>query len=1186
VAPGLAGPGVHGLGAPGAAIAAPARVSARKRFGNLRACGKVPRTPTMTTPLITYLQEVGATRATGANTPETSFYPAVKQLLDAIGRGLTPKVLCVMNLRNQGAGLPDGGLFTIDQFERQATAHDVEVAFGTLKPSRGAIEVKPPTDDLGVLSRSKQATGYGGAYRHVLLTNLREFALVEYGDGGATVIERFSLATSDREFWSICSSPSSAKKDEEHFVEFLHRVLRTPAPLTEPEDLAWFLASYAREALAAIEHAPIPGLTDVAAHLEAALGVGFGFGVETESPLSSQADRAKAQHFFRSILVQTLFYGVFSAWVLWCQGGPSRDERFSWRETAGRLHLTLLNVLFHEMTRPTQVFTQLLRSRLGLAEATLNRVDRVAFFKRFRQHEAVQYFYEPFLEAFDPELRKEMGVWYTPDEVVQYIVERVDRALREDLGFHAGLADPNVLVLDPCCGTGGFLIAVLDRIRRTLVEQGEDNLVSAQVLEAACNRIYGFEILPAPFVVAHLQVSLYLERVGAQMPANSRVGIYLTNALTGWSPKAGKNVKLWEGLKEERDHADRVKRKSKILVVLGNPPYNAFAGVQPQDEDDSVDVYKEGLGSKWHIRKFNLDDLYVRFLRLAERKIVEQLRRGVVCYISNASYASDKSFVVLREKFLRGFDTITIDNCNGDSRETGKLTPTGTPDPSIFSTPRNREGIRVGTAIGLFVLTGKRRKATAMGVVKWRDFWGESKRKDLLASLDEASSGYSDVVIGADTFWSFKPQNGTGAYRTWPRVVELCEHEPISGLAEKRKGGLFAMDRESLAVRLAHYFDRELTWAQAQPLLGELANDAADYLARRTRAALLKAGEKFSEEAIRRYALLPLDNRWCYWTDTRPLWNRARPDLATQVWPGNRALLSRTAGRRPNEGWPTYATTALSDHHFLDPNVVAMPFRWRSTILGKTTVTANLSERARAYMRQVGIADADANEKVATLIWYHALAVCYSREWLAENGDAIHADFPRVPMPGRRDVLEHSAALGRQVADLLDPDVSVPGVTTGKLRDDLRPLDSLKHRSGRQLDPARGDLAVAARWGALQQGTIVMPGPGRVTDAADVDLRAQMLGPRAFDVWLNQDVCVHAVPEAVWEFTVGGYQVIKKWLSYREKAVLGRDLTLDEARYLSVMVRRIAAVLLLGEELDAAYREARDSHVWTRSPAT
>ena len=164
----------------------------------------------------------------------------------------------------------------------------------------------------------------------------------------------------------------------------------------------------------------------------------------------------------------------------------------------------------------------------------LDRVDRAAFFKRFQQHEAVQYFYEPFLLAFDPQVRKDLGVWYTPDEVIRYIVERVDQSLRVDLGIAAGLADPDVFILDPCCGTGAFLVAVLERIHKTLTEQGEGSLAGATLVEAATKRIFGFEILPAPYVIAHLQVSLYLDSVGVRLAPEQRAAVYLTNALIGW----------------------------------------------------------------------------------------------------------------------------------------------------------------------------------------------------------------------------------------------------------------------------------------------------------------------------------------------------------------------------------------------------------------------------------------------------------------------------------------------------------------------------------------------------------------------------------------------------------------------------------------------------------------------------
>jgi predicted helicase len=187
------------------------------------------------------------------------------------------------------------------------------------------------------------------------------------------------------------------------------------------------------------------------------------------------------------------------------------------------------------------------------------------------------------------------------------------------------------------------------------------------------------------------------------------VGVYLTNALTGWEPMDPEKEKAFQAmltgfpeLLDERAYAAGVKRDKPILVILGNPPYNAFAGVSPAEEAGLVEVYKEKLNASvekggWGIRKFNLDDLYVRFFRLAERCIAEQTGKGVVCYISNFSYLSGPSYVVMRQRFLSEFDKLWFDCMNGDSRETGKLTPEGKPDPSVFSTEYNREGIKLGT---------------------------------------------------------------------------------------------------------------------------------------------------------------------------------------------------------------------------------------------------------------------------------------------------------------------------------------------------------------------------------------------------------------------------------------------------------------------------------------------------------
>jgi predicted helicase len=230
-----------------------------------------------------------------------------------------------------------------------------------------------------------------------------------------------------------------------------------------------------------------------------------------------------------------------------------------------------VKTLFHQLASPSQLQPLRLVEVLDWTEATLNRVNAGVFIEKFNDADAVQYFYEPFLEAFDPLVRKELGVWYTPTEVITYMVARVDRTLREELGLADGLASENVFVLDPCCGTGGYLAAVLKRIDVSLTESGLGALRAQMVKKAATTRIFGFEILSAPFVVAHLKVGLVLKSLGATLQEHERAGIYLTNALTGWEPVASKPLPFPE-LEEERKKADDVKQNAPILVIIGNPP--------------------------------------------------------------------------------------------------------------------------------------------------------------------------------------------------------------------------------------------------------------------------------------------------------------------------------------------------------------------------------------------------------------------------------------------------------------------------------------------------------------------------------------------------------------------------------------------------------------------------------------
>ncbi|MGH7784058.1 MAG: N-6 DNA methylase, partial [Candidatus Binatia bacterium] len=400
-------------------------------------------------------------------------------------------------------------------------------------------------------------------------------------------------------------------------------------------------------------------------------------------------------HFFKSTLIQTLFYGVFSAWVVHSKQGTSQ---FDWKAAGYTLTVPMVKALFEQIATPSKLGALGLMPVLDRTADALNRVVKSEFFKTFDTGAAVQHFYEPFLQAYDPVLRKKLGVWYTPPEIVTYMVERVDRVLRTELNKPNGLADKDVFILDPCCGTGAYVVAVLRKIEETLRAQGADALLADDIKQAAMHRVLGFELLSAPFVTAHWRVGNYLSEIGAPFDAKhgERAGIYLTNALTGWKPptKPKADLPLFPELGEERDAAEHVKRDVPILVILGNPPYDGFAGTSPAEEEGLVDPYKEGLISKWGIKKFNLDDLYVRFFRLAERRINE-LGRGIIAYISNYSYVSEPSYVVMREKLLQTFDKFWIENMHGD-RNKSEYAPDGRTSETVFAMRGFSAGIRQG----------------------------------------------------------------------------------------------------------------------------------------------------------------------------------------------------------------------------------------------------------------------------------------------------------------------------------------------------------------------------------------------------------------------------------------------------------------------------------------------------------
>lgn len=1138
----------------------------------------------MRDPVEAYFTQLRDIHASGAGVAETTYYGPLATLLTDLGTKLKPKVTAIINLRNTGAGIPDGGLFTAQQLKGWDPG--VNSLQGQL-PARGAIEVKGTSDDAFQVAASEQVKRYVERYGLVLVTNLRDFVLVGRSADGSGIreLESCRLATSETAFWAHIATPHKFAEDaREGLTEFLRRVLLHNAPLSDPKDVAWFLASYARTARVRLESRhELPALEQLRGQLEESLGLKF--------------EGEKGDHFFRSTLVQTLFYGMFASWVLWARDKDRAAvidwrDRFQWETASQTLHVPMVAELFYQFSNPGRLRDLHIDEVLEWAEEVLWRIDRISFFERFQEEHAVQYFYEPFLEAFDPQLRKELGVWYTPDEVVKYMVARVDWALREELGIADGLADPSVVVLDPCCGTGAYLVEVLRKIDATLQAKGADALTRQDVKRAAMERVIGFEIMPAPFVVAHLQMGILLAELGVPLKdADERAAVYLTNALTGWggggvvSPPKDKRVHpeqmhstlLFPEFAEERDAADRVKREEKILVVIGNPPYNGLAGLAVDEERELTDAYRTTECAPKPVGQ-GLNDLFTRFFRAAERRIVERAGRGVICLITNNAWLDSLSFTGMRERYLARFDVMFLDNLNGDKYQTGKLTPDGRPDPSVFSTAVNREGIQVGTAIATLVCRGA---APETNRVWHRDVWGVHKREQLLA---EAASGSEPSYVSLDPPMAlglpFVPVSIADGYLDWPLLTDVFASS-FSGVQAKRDDFVVAFDKTELEERLARYFDSSVSDEEIARQYPRAMEATQRFDAVASRHLLLARGGPLTDNIVR-YEYRPFDVRWLYWEPETRLLGEKAAAYFSQTHPDNPFLF--TTGRtRKLQAEPALMIARPSDLNLMDSGARGFPLYLGYSRVGMLpdSLTPNLSAATQRYLAATGC-DSPA-------VAYHVLAVSHSAQYRQENIGGLRHDWPRIPMPADGTRLERSAALGRAAALLLDAE-GTPTITLPS------GLGLLSNALNSPLDPTT-DLSLTARWGIAGKGGITMPSTGKLSERqyTAVELAAigehaqslgmsrdqavQLLGETCLDVYLNDVAYWRCVPARVWLYTIGGYQVIKKWLSYRERALLGRDLKPEEARYVTEMVRRIAALVLMQPELDANYERVK-ADVW------
>jgi predicted helicase len=485
------------------------------------------------------------------------------------------------------------------------------------------------------------------------------------------------------------------------------------------------------------------------------------------------------------------------------------------------------------------------------------------------QEDPVIHFYELFLKEYDAKKRVQRGVFYTPRPVVSYIVRSVDEVLRSEFGLDDGLADTTswgemakrhkdlkipegvlanqafVQILDPATGTGTFLVEVIDIIYKTMAakwiaqghgEQRIRTLWNEYVPKNLLPRLHGYELLMAPYAIAHLKIGLKLYETGYRFGSDERARIYLTNTL---EPASGKQLSLsfLPALAYEVQAVNEIKQSQRFTLVIGNPPYSNFGQLNKIPSISKLlEDYKRGLNEK----KINLDDDFIKFVRWSQH-IIECSGAGLIGMITNNVYYDRITHRRMRHSILESFCSAWVLNLHGSTKRSEK-SPDGSPDENVFD-------IMVG--VGITIKSFKKTSEVHSG-----DLWGSSIAKYEKLQRGSVRSFHWALVHPAAPYYFFAPQNPSGR-------LEYEEFTPLpdvfdvfgNGIGTDRDELFYDIDREVLADRMRRFFSSHGLTKQFAQKYG--VHDSSSYPLLTRRAAL-----KFSETNLRRCLYRPFDRRW------------------------------------------------------------------------------------------------------------------------------------------------------------------------------------------------------------------------------------------------------------------------------------------------------------------------------------
>ena len=714
------------------------------------------------------------------------------------------------------------------------------------------------------------------------------------------------------------------------------------------------------------------------------------------------------------------------------------------------------------------------------------------------------------MAEYDPGERERRGVYYTPEPVVSHIVRSLNELLKEKFDRNDGLASEGVTLLDPGAGTMTFIAKACQvAVREFEAKYGSGN-TQGFIQQHILKNYFAFELMMAPYAVGHLKMSFFLEELGYKLSDEDRFKFYLTNTLEMENLEQTE-IPGMASLAQESRLAGEVKKHQPILVILGNPPYSGHSSNKGKEISELIDDYKivdgKPLGEKnpkW------LQDDYVKFIRFAQWKI-DQVGHGVIGLITNHSYLDNPTFRGMRQSLMNTFDEIYILDLHGNSLKKEK-SPDGSKDENVFD-------IRAGVAI-VFLIRCKEKKP---GKVFHSELWGVRKKKyDWLSANQFKTTKWKEIKSQSEQYM-FVPRDEKTLkqYNRYLKVTDIFPKNSV-GIVTSRDKFVLDFDKEALKQRIRIFRDSKMPDEMVREALNLKDNHDWKMPEKRKKVQADKEWEKKIVKCLYR----PFDKRWVIYHPD--IIERGREEIMRHMMEENLGLI---IPKRVEifGGWGhALITDKLIEHvavslktiDYLFP-LFLFPDKLKSDLFShleeNSKRTANINSELFDALKN-HYRKHPSPEKIL----YYVYAVLYSNVYRDKYKEFLKSDFPRVPFTGDKILFDSLSKLGKKLADLhLLKGISSPSAKF--------------HGSG--------DSRVA-----------------RSKKEFFYDSEARR-------VHINANQYFDSVPQDVWDYKIGGYQVLSKWLKDRK----GRVLTLEEIKDYCRIVTALKQTIEVQSQIDSFY---------------